>query len=337
MILVTGGTGLVGSHLLYYLCEKGHEVRAITRNKNNISRVENIFRHYDKLHAQLLFKKIEWIELDISDYNGLLELIHPGDEVYHCAAQVSFSRREKRNVININVGGTRNIVNACLEKGANKLCHVSSVAAIGKGENGQEADESSIWDSKQNTTVYALSKFLSEMEVWRGIEEGMNAVIVNPSIILGPTTENAGTGALIRAIQKGLSVYPPGKMGFVDVRDVAKIMILLMESHIKSERFILNSENLSYKEFLTSASLLLGKPAPTIPLKQWMAYTATGLLSFLSFIQGKKPAITREIIQSAFSANSFSSNKIKNTLNYQFIPVCDSLKNIVAFISNNCI
>jgi nucleoside-diphosphate-sugar epimerase len=330
MIIVTGATGLVGSHLLFELCNSGKKVKALTRNRANIHQVETIF-HYYSPQANELLKLIDWVEADILDYARLHEIIESGDEVYHCAAEVAFSKREKSKVTRVNIGGTANIVNACIEKGARKLCHVSSVAAIGKGEQGLPSDENCIWDSTQRHTVYSLSKFHSEMEVWRGIEQGLTAVIVNPSIIIGPTLSLKGTGALLRAVQKGLKFYPPGSMGFVDVRDVARIMIRLMESEISNQRFILNSENISYYQFLSLSAHQFGKPVPTIRIRRWMAHLALGVSSILSFLQRKPPLITKEIIRSAFSNESYSSHKIMNHLQYAFIPVNEAIANVVNF------
>jgi nucleoside-diphosphate-sugar epimerase len=330
MIIVTGATGLVGSHLLYELCSRGENPVALTRDKPNIRQVEAIFRFYSP-EAEDLLSRIDWREADVCDYARIYDLVNKGDEVYHCAAQVVSSKREKQRVIQTNISGTAHVVNACLEKGARKLCHVSSVAAVGKAEAGLPADETCIWDSTRRHTVYSLSKFHSEMEVWRGIEEGLNAVIVNPSIIIGPTLSNKGTGALLQAARQGIKFHPPGSMGFVDVRDVARIMILLMKSDISGERFILNSENLSYKQFLTMAASQFGKPAPTIPVKRWMAYVAVGANTVLSFLQRKPAMLTREIIQSAFANDSFSAKKLTERLQYDFIPISQSLENVDRF------
>ncbi|MGC8802845.1 MAG: NAD-dependent epimerase/dehydratase family protein [Bacteroidales bacterium] len=330
MVIVTGATGLVGSHVLLELCSKGKRVKAIVRNKANIRQVETIFRYYAADPERLLCF-IEWVEADVSDYARIFEIIDKDDEVFHCAAKVAFSRREKQKVVEINIGGTANIVNACLEKGARKLCHVSSVAAIGRAEHGFPADESCIWDSMQRHTVYALSKFHSEMEVWRGIEEGLQAVIVNPSIIIGPTLNITGTGALLNAVKQGLKFYPPGSMGFVDVRDVARVMVSLMDSNIAGERFILNSENLSYQRFLTMVANEFQKPAPSIPLKRWMAHVAVVASAALSILQRKPSSLTREIIQSAFAHDSFSAAKVMEKLQYRFIPISDALSNVKRF------
>lgn len=330
MVVVTGATGLVGSHVLFELCSKGKRVRAIVRNKANIRQVETIFRYYST-EPDRIFSFIEWVEADIRDYAKLFEVIEKDDEVYHCAAEVAFSRREKQKVVEVNIRGTANVVNVCLEKGAHKLCHVSSVAAIGKGEHGLPADETCIWDSMQRHTVYSLSKFHSEMEVWRGIEEGLKAVIVNPSIIIGPTHGRKGTGALLQAVKNGLKFYPPGTMGFVDVRDVARVMVRLVESDIVAERFILNSENLSYQHFLAMAASELNQPVPSIPLKRWMAHTAVVASSLLSLLQGKPAELTREIIQSAFANDRYSADKVVEKLQYRFIPIREALANVKRF------
>lgn len=330
MVVVTGATGLVGSHLLYELCKGGERVIAVTRSRSNAKQVEAIFRFYSS-DAEHLLRQIEWYEADVRDYARIYDLIQAGDEVYHCAAEVAFAKREKSKVMQINLGGTANVVNACLEKGARKLCHVSSVAAIGKAEHGLPADESCIWDSTQRHTVYSLSKFHSEMEVWRGIEEGLNAVIVNPSIIIGPTLSQKGTGALLQLVKKGIKFYPPGSMGFVDVRDIARIMVRLMKEDITGQRFILNSENLSYQQFFSLAAREFGMPDPNIPVKYWMAKMAVGVSAILAFIQGQPPMLTREVIQSAFARESFSARKIQEQLQYAFIPISDALKNVVSF------
>lgn len=326
MILVTGGTGMLGSHLLFDLLSKGYKIRASKRKSSNIEDVEKVFSFYTKKHKEL-FDKIEWYNADMLDYDSVYEAVNGVEIVYHTAATISFNPALKNKIINDNVTGTQNIVNACLYSGVKKLCHVSSIAALGSNTNQGLVDEKSDENIDENS-AYNVSKFKSELEVWRGIAEGLNAVIVNPSIILGISNRENGSAKLIKTVLNGLKFYTKGSSGFVDVRDVSKIMIALTESNISSERYILNSENLSYRTVFDEIAKNLNKPQPNIYARNFILQ----IVRFLEFINfklfGKEPNITKDTISAASSNIAYSNEKIIKTLNYKFIDIKTSISDI---------
>jgi dihydroflavonol-4-reductase len=324
-ILVTGGTGLVGSHLLYELASKGNSVRAIIRDKANIEKVRKVFSYYSG-NVNNLVDKIEWIEGDVLDLVSLEEAFENISIVYHCAAIVSFNNKNKSELLKTNIEGTENIVNLCIEKNIEKLCYVSSVAAIGSTENGDLVTEKEMWIPADDHSFYSISKFKSEMEVWRGVQEGLNAVIVNPSIILGPGFWESGSGEIIKKGSKGMLFYTLGKTGFVDVRDVAPCMIKLTESTISGERFILNSENLNFKEIFTEISSAFGVKKPKYNADKKLMTLAYFMDFLLSTLKIKKQEITKSIVKSSLNKTEYSNKKIKETLGYEFIPVNESIR-----------
>ncbi|MDO9615746.1 MAG: NAD-dependent epimerase/dehydratase family protein, partial [Bacteroidota bacterium] len=195
MILVTGGTGLVGAHLLYELTNSGLRVKALRRQQSNTDWVKKIFSYYTD-QVETLFSQIEWVEGDILDYFSLEEALKGITSIYHCAAIVSFHGDDNDMMLNNNVKGTGNLIDAAIHNGVSKFCHVSSIAALGKTQDGSQITEDTYWTPSKRKTGYSLSKFFSEMEVWRGIEEGLEAVIVNPSIIIGPGNWDIGSPKL---------------------------------------------------------------------------------------------------------------------------------------------
>jgi len=327
MILVTGGTGLVGSHLLYELVKENQPVRALIRNLSRIEGVKRVFSYYTS-NAQELIEKIEWVVGDVLDLTALYEAFNDVTEVYHCAAIVSFEGKNENEIIRINTEGTANIVNLSVEAGIKKLCHVSSIASLGDALNGELVDENSKWIASKNRSAYSVSKFKSEMEVWRGIQEGLNAVIVNPSVILGPGFWNTGSGSLFATAAKGMKYYTLGGTGFVDVRDVAKLMVELMNSNITNERFVLNSENIIYKDFFQMISDETGVKRPKKPATRRLLKLALILDCVASTLKLKKREITKDIVRSSLSVSKYSSNKIKETLNYNFIPVDKTIQEL---------
>ena len=325
MIVVTGGTGLVGSHLLFELTSTGNRVKAIRRNSSDTNSVLRVFKYYsDK--AEELFKLIEWVEGDVLDLISLEDAFEGGTKVFNLASYVSFNNREKKKLLNINIHGTENVVNACLNKQVQKLCHVSSISALGSSLDDLPVTEELIWSPSKRKSYYSISKFHSEMEVWRGIEDGLNAVIVNPSVILGPGFWDKGSSQLFNSINNGLKYYPPGTTGFVDVRNVAKIMVLLMESDISRERFILNSENCEYKSIFKLIAKSLNVMEPKKELKWQLANWAWKLELIRSLVLGKKPRITRETMSIAFKQLQYSNDKIKKRLGFNFIPLEKSIE-----------
>ncbi|MEN6456670.1 MAG: NAD-dependent epimerase/dehydratase family protein [Prolixibacteraceae bacterium] len=321
MIFVTGGTGLVGSHVLFNLLQSGQKVYALKRPTSNLKLVSKTFAYYSA-NPEALLEQINWVEGDILDYSNLEELLTGVTEIYHCAAMVSFHPNDRDSMLNNNVKGTANLINAALFNRVQKFCHVSSIAALGKTQDGSDIDEDTYWTPSRQKSAYSLSKFFSEMEVWRGIEEGIEAVIVNPSIVLGPGNWDIGSPKLFQAIWKGLKYYTKGETGFVDVRDVAAAMILLMNDKnfqkIKNQRFILNAGNMSYQTFFNKIADALQKPRPKTFAPDMILQIAWRAARLASFFSGKRPSITRETVSGTNRINHYNGNKICRTTGFNY-------------------
>lgn len=328
MILVTGGTGIVGSHLLYSLLKENRQVRAIHRADSDIDSVKKVFKCYTS-EVDTLFNKIDWVEADITNIPDLTIAFENVTHVYHCAAFINFDPSNYKALKKINVEGTANVVNLCLAKNINKICYVSSVATLGSVPKGQYINEDTSWNPDKKNNVYAITKYGAEMEVWRGTQEGLDAVIVNPGIIFGISPNEDGSGIITKLGSRGIPFYPTGGMGIVDVHDVVKAMVTLMESQIKNERYILVGENNSYQEILTKLALLHGKKPPTKKLSKPIMM----FLSFIDWLSSKifrtKRRLVKATVRSMFSASVYDSSKIKEELAFEFTPVEVTLKRIV--------
>jgi dihydroflavonol-4-reductase len=327
MIFVTGGTGLIGSHLLYQLASKGSQVRALRRKTSNVNILNKIFGYYSDDPGKLL-SQISWYEADILDKKSLGKAFEGTDQVYHCAALVSFDPADDRYIVESNVRCTRNIVELCMEKGISKLCHLSSVAALGRNPDAREVhiDEETPWEDSDKMSAYARSKYLSEQEVWKGIEQGLNAVIVNPSIVFGPGDWSRSSPKMFYTIWKGLRFYTAGSNSFVDVRDVCRAMIGLMESNISGERFILTSENLPFRNVFNLIADNLNKKRPSLRVTRLMGEIAWLVNILFSIITGKPPLITKETARTGQKRIFVSNEKIRKRLNFEFIPIEQSVK-----------
>lgn len=309
MILVTGGTGLLGSHLLMKLVENGENVRAIYRTEAKRDSVVGIFNYYHR-DANELWGKIEWAKGDVLDTASLDDALDGVTKVYHCAAAVTFVPKEQRYMHQVNVNGTANLVNACLEKEGIRFCHVSSVAAIGRDGSEEVISEKNEWKDSSHNAAYAISKHNAEMEVWRGTVEGLNAFMINPSLILGPGDWNASTGAMFSKAYKGLPFYTRGGNCFVDVRDVVDSMIELMANGIKDERFIVGAENRKFKEVFAKIAGKMGKKPPRLEASPWMTELTWRLEKVRSLVTGTKPFITKEVAHHALQLNSYDNSKL---------------------------
>lgn len=327
MILVTGGTGLVGAHLLYQLTLENSVVKAIYRKSSNLQAVKDVFSYYSDNYEKL-FQKIKWVEADILDIFSLEEAFKQVTEVYHAAALISFNPKEYYLMRKINIEGTANIVNFCIENKIKKLCYVSSIATIGKSTNNNVIDETNEWDIEKSNYGYAITKYGAEMEVWRASQEGVPVVIVNPGVILGAGFWNRGSGQLFSRIKNGMKFYSEGVTGYVAVTDVVKIMKQLMDSTIKNERFILVAENVSFKTVFTQIAQNLNVKQPTIKISKLMSEIGWRLDFLKSFFTGKPPILTKHTAKTIHQKRTFSSNKIKETLHYNFEPINDTIKNV---------
>ncbi|MCX6251978.1 MAG: NAD-dependent epimerase/dehydratase family protein [Bacteroidetes bacterium] len=326
MILVTGGTGLLGSHLLFELTRSGKPVRALKRNSSNTAIVKKIFSYYTQ-EADFLFKKIEWFDADLLDFSTIEEALDGITEVYHCGAVVSFFSKDYARMLKVNIEGTANLVNLCLENNINRFLYVSSIATLGRADNEGLTTEETYWKTAPGNTRYSVSKYGGEREVWRGMEEGLQALIVNPSVILGPGFWHANSG-LFQMVFKGLRYYPGGINGFVDVRDVATIMVNLMERNISRERFIINSENVSYLQLFSYIAGYLKKPAPTIYVSPSLSRVAWRLEMLRSRLTRSTPKLTRDMALTSSRKYAYSNEKIRKSIGYDFIPVEKSVAGI---------
>ena len=343
MILVTGASGLVGSHLILHLIESGAQVSAIYRNQNAIQKTKDLFIMYNK---EDLFVKINWISGDINDIPALEVAFENIEYVYHCAAKISFDPREEEQLRKINIEGTANIVNFCLAKNVKKLCFVSSIAALGDlPEYTNNSDKNVVfskiineetdWNPEKPHSDYAISKYGAEMELWRGQQEGLKIVIVNPGVILGavPKTWNRNEGSfkIITTVANGLKYYTNGTTGFVGVYDVVKCMIQLMNSEKSGNRYILVAKNLSYKQITSLIAEHLKVKQPANEAKKWMTELAWRWDWIATNLFFQKRKITKAIAKSIHTKDFYSSKKIEDTLNFTFEPV----ENVVKKIAKN--
>lgn len=317
MILVTGGTGLVGAHLLYKLVSENKAVRAIYRNENTLSNTKNVFSCYTKNYTTV-FNSIDWVKADILDIPALSTTFKDITKVYHCAAFVSFEPDKYQLLRKTNIEGTANIVNLCITHNITKLCYVSSIATLGTPLNNNSITEDTVWNSEADNHVYAITKYGAEIEVWRGTQEGLNAVIVNPGLIIGPGIWKYGSGSLFKKAAKGLKYYTSGTVGLVAVNDVVSIMIKLMDSQIKNERFILVAENWTYNAFLQALAKSVNVAPPRTLASLQMLNLAWRMDWIKHKITGKRRQLTRHIAKSLDTSSAFSSEKIKTALDYKF-------------------
>ena len=326
MILVTGGTGFIGAHLLLSLTETNDCVRAIFRTQESQNKTRNLFELYKKGH---LFERIEWVEADINDIELLDLAFAKINRVYHCAALVSFDPRNELKLRKINIEGTANIVNFCLHHKVEKLCYVSSIAALGDAKTEDDLiTESTEWNAEKLHSDYSITKHGAEIEVWRGEQEGLNVVIVNPSIVLGPGFWNSGSGEIFSNVEKGLKYYTLGTAAFIAVSDVVKQMIVLMNSDISGKRFILSAENISYRDLINWISDTLEKPRPTIQVKEWLTDIVWRLDGIKTAIFGGKRTLTKITAQTLHHTTLYSNEAIKEATGARFIPIKEYLNEI---------
>ncbi len=328
MILVTGGTGLIGSHLLFELTRRGKEVKALKRSNSNISVTQRVFEAYSENSSEQ-FSRIQWVDGDVVDYPSLCEAMVGVDEVYHCAAMVSFNKRDFATMLTVNVQGTANMVDAALAANVQRFCHVSSVASLGNPVVNDLVDEDAQWGKSKGKSGYAVSKFRSEMEVWRGMEQGLKAVIVNPSVIIGPSKWDSGSGQIFGTLAKGFPFFTQGITGYVDVRDVVDSMLTAVEKELWGKRFVINGENISHQRVFELIAQEFGHKPPSIRVATWMTALAWRAAWFVSLFTGKAPAITRETAQSGFSITYYSAKKMEQELGIKPRTIAEAVKNTV--------
>lgn len=313
----------MGSHLLKDLILRGEEVRAIYREEESLKNVRELFCLYDSEGAAW-FEKIEWQQSNISDIPSLEKAFEKVTEVYHCAALISFDPSEFRQLRKTNVEGTANIVNLSIARKVKKLCFVSSISTLSK-KSGAEVTEDNEANMAQ-LNVYGLTKYLAELEVWRGSQEGIQVIIVNPGVIIGPGFWDSGSGLLIKEGAKKMNYYPPGSTGFISVRDVVALMIKLMNSPIKNERFLLVAKNLSYREFFQKMAKSFKQKPPKKELKIWLleVFWRLDWVKAQFFKSNRK--LTKARVRGMKNPVAYNSTKILETIEHQFEDIDKSLE-----------
>ncbi len=317
MILVTGGTGLVGSHLLYRLTLTEEKVVAIHRKTSNLKAVKRVFSYYT-IDFEKQFQKIKWIIADINDLPALEIAFEKIEYVYHCAALVSFNKKDYHAMRKINIEGTANMVNLSLSNKVKKFCYVSSIATIEKNTNGKIIDETNDWNTETNNYGYAITKYGAEMEVWRASQEGLAIVMVNPGVILGAGFWKNGPGELFTKFYNEFRFYTLGVTGFVGVKDVVKAMQQLMKSDVVNERFILVSENSTFKNLFFKIADSFGKKRPRINVTKTISNIAWRLEWFKSLLTRKAPLITKHSASASLSNYQYTSEKIIKAIDFKF-------------------
>ena len=309
-ILVTGATGFIGSYILRLLVDHAYEnVIATKRKQSKMDLVVSVE------------EQVKWIELDLLDNPAIYEVIENVDVVIHAAAIVSFDKKDTSLLMRVNVEGTTNLVNACLEFGVKKFIHVSSIAVFSRKPGVQTIDEETTWDYQYPNTNYAISKYKSEMEVWRAGSEGLPMAIINPSLVLGSGFWEMGSASIFKKIYEELKFYPTGINGFVDVRDVAKAVVILLEKPIEYQRFIISGENRSYKDITGLMAAALGKKAPSIAMNGLIRELALIRAWILRRILGKSEVITRGTLRNAQGTFYFDNSKSREMLGLQYRPI----------------
>jgi nucleoside-diphosphate-sugar epimerase len=339
MIFLTGGTGMLGAHLLLDLTKSGNKVRALKRKNSDLPVVKKIFSWYTS-DADLLFAQIEWMEGDLMDRNSLREAMKGAETIIHAAAKVSFLPADRESMLSENIEGTANLVDLALELNIQRFCQVSSIAALGNQDFGIPVNEDLSWQNNNQRSAYSESKFQSEMEVWRGIEEGLQAVIVNPSVILGPGKWESGSPRFFHTIRNGMKFYTTGSTGFVDVRDVSLAIIGLLQSKdwesIKNQRYILSAENLSYREVFDRIAVALNQQKPTIRANRILLQLGWRASRLVSLLTGKEPALTKETARSAGKHSQYDGSKIARTIDFSYTPIEKTIQDIGKIYLEDC-
>ena len=332
MIVVTGATGLVGGNLMWYLLQKNERVSAIRRTTSDLNPLRTIFSFYTQT-PDVFLSRIDWIIADLLNADSIQMALQNVKTVYHCAAVVSLGNSSTL-LTDTNVRGTQNIVDASLKVGVEHFCFVSSIAACGKANGNNLIDEKTPWNENEKRNAYSLSKYQSEQVVWKGIRNGLKAVIVNPGVILGVSGTNSGSSQLFTQVRKGLIFYTQGGSGYVSVQDVAKAMIELMEREIFGERFILVSQNCSNKDVLGWMADGYGKRRPYIAISKSMLFTIGFIAEMLGKLLRFKPLVDRSTARSATNRAYYSSMKIQRKLGFQFQSIEQCILSVSQFERN---
>ncbi|EKF56636.1 NAD-dependent epimerase/dehydratase [Galbibacter marinus] len=324
MILISGGTGLIGGHLLLLLSKASEPIRAIYRSQSRVENVKSLFKDQGNPN----FDNIQWVKADLLDVPSLETAFEGVTKVYHCAGLISFDPDAYRELRKVNIDGTANLVNLCIANKIQKLAYISSIAVFGDHATHKQIDETSYWNPEAENNVYAIAKYGAEMEIWRATQEEIPVVIVNPGIVLGEGFEDSPSSAIFNRIAKGLSYYPPGSSGFVDVKDVSRAIHLLMESPIFNERYILVGALLKYKTVLNLIAENLNRTRPSRELNRWQLQLLWRLDAVATFLFRKKRILSRHSAQSLWNSSQYSSDKIIKELDFEFTDISTTVRRI---------
>lgn len=317
MILVTGATGFIGSHLMCHLAEKDIFPVAMYRHESNKKRVWKLFQ-FKFIDAKERYDKITWRKGDFRDFPSLDEAFEGISHVYHCAGYISLAQRDVKKLLEINEKGSAYLVDLCLSHSIKKLIYISSVAALGNDPSASIIDENTPWDKNTDKNPYAYSKYGGEMEVWRGMEEGLNAVIINPAIVLG---KGSPIEIILQRFKKGLRWYTPGNKAFVNIQDVIMVMDELMHSNIKGERFILVAENWTGKAVAQNILKAGNYNLNLISIPKGFFYFFWAVEYLIEFLGIRKRFLTSATIQGQYQQKSINGEKIKSFINFGYSPI----------------
>jgi len=334
LVFLTGSTGLIGGHSLVHLIKSNYKVRALIRNTSSFAQLRLICDFYG-VTFEKLNGSIEWVKGDTLDFVGLNEHMKDIEEVFHCAAMVSFNQKNSSEIFRTNIQGTSNMVDAALACGVKRFCFISSIASLGSEKDNSLIDENSFRDPNKTSSSYTESKYLSELEVWRGAIEGLNVVILNPGVVLGPGKPNKGSLLFFNVARKGMPFYTESTTGYVDVRDICRAAIELMSKGIFGKRFILVSENIDNKQLFTWIANEFGKRGPTLRAGKILLNLGSLVSIILGNLTGNTPQLTKDTVRSAQNSQKYSSKQIIETINFQFIPIKTTVMETVAFIKKN--
>ncbi|MGJ8665641.1 MAG: NAD-dependent epimerase/dehydratase family protein [Patiriisocius sp.] len=332
MILVTGGTGLLGSHLLYFLLQEHDTVRAIYRETSNREKLKQIFMYYTSEISEVekIYNRIEWVQADINTIPELEVAFKGITHVYHAAALISFDPKDFRKLKKTNIEGTANVVNLCLIHNIKKLCYVSSIVTLGSTVDSSLIDEENDWNPEAHNNVYGITKYGAEMEVWRGTQEGLDAVIVNPGIVFGEGFWNTGSGVIMNIGSRGIPIYTGGGVGLVDVKDVVNAMQQLMQSEIINNRYILVAQNITYKDLMTKLAEVFNKKPPYKPIAKCKLMAFSKVDWFFNLVFRTRRKLLKATVNSLYDSSFYDNSKIKKDLDFKFIPFEETLNRVVA-------
>lgn len=324
MIVITGATGFLGAHVLQMAVAKYGRVKAVIRSSSDLSFVTRVFERYAADASDI--DKVEWVQGDILDYFSLEQAFEGAGTVLHCAATVSFWKKKRAEMYRVNADGTANVVNACLHCGVKNLLYVSSIAALGRADLSEPISEKTPWKNSPENSWYAVSKNAAEREVWRGCEEGLSVLVINPGVILGYADWERSSGRIFKTLAKGTSFYTGGSNGFVDVRDVASALFALYEAGVRNEKFVLVSETLPFKDFFTQMATALHAKVPAKRIGTGWLRLLARLSEGLSALTGKEPALTAEIARTSTQNSIYDNRKIQEAIGFAFTPLSETIR-----------